>query len=117
MLIAAGGRSARHAAPRAAGSRPRPPDRLLYDDLRGAPCWRISGGAGDLTTDAIVRRDGGRGAAWWPAKPAASPGSRVALARLRLLDPRSSAEITTATAPTSKRGDGARRGSGRRARS
>jgi nicotinate-nucleotide pyrophosphorylase (carboxylating) len=71
----------------------RHPERFLYEDLLRRALREDLGGAGDLTTDAVVDRDA-RAAARFVARGAGRiAGLRIALDALRLLDPALEARV------------------------
>jgi nicotinate-nucleotide pyrophosphorylase (carboxylating) len=83
---------------------PRHPDRLLYEDLLRRALLEDLGGAGDLTTDAIVDDVAQARARFVARRPGRIAGLLIALDTLRLLDPALEAEVT--------HGDGADVGAG-----
>jgi nicotinate-nucleotide pyrophosphorylase (carboxylating) len=80
------------AAARQGGSL-RHPDRLLYEDLLRRALLEDLGGAGDLTTDAIVEETARARASFIARRAGRIAGLRVALDTLRLLDATLEAEI------------------------
>jgi nicotinate-nucleotide pyrophosphorylase (carboxylating) len=73
---------------------PRHPHRLLYEDLLRRALLEDLGGAGDLTTDAIVADEARAGACFVARRGGRIAGLRVALDTLRLLDPALVAGVT-----------------------
>jgi nicotinate-nucleotide pyrophosphorylase (carboxylating) len=80
------------------GRPPRHPERLLYEDLLRRALLEDLGGAGDLTTDAIVEDEARARARFVARRAGRIAGLRIALDTLRLLDPALESEIA--------RGDG-----------
>ena len=85
-------RGGKTCAARQEGS-PRHPDRLLYEDLLRRALLEDLGGAGDLTTDAIVDESARARASFVARRAGRIAGLRVALDTLRLLDAPLDAEI------------------------
>jgi nicotinate-nucleotide pyrophosphorylase (carboxylating) len=71
----------------------RHPDRLLYEDLLRRALLEDLGGAGDLTTDAMVAEEARARASFIARRAGRIAGLRVALDTLRLLDAALGAEI------------------------
>jgi nicotinate-nucleotide pyrophosphorylase (carboxylating) len=75
------------AAPRQESAALRHPDRLVYEDLLRRALAEDLGGAGDLTSDAIVPEEGRARARFVARRAGRIAGLRVAVDTLRLLDP------------------------------
>ena len=73
----------------------RHPNRLLYEDLIRRALLEDLGGAGDLTTDAIVPEESKAAAQFVARRAGRIAGLRVALDVLRLLDPELESSVQT----------------------
>ena len=71
----------------------RHPHRLLYEDLLLRSLREDLGGAGDLTTEAVVAEDARASARFVARRPGRIAGLRVAIDTLRLLDPALEARV------------------------